>query len=131
MKLLLIISSLCILIFSCNSQTQFEYYYNADKTEVLTIMKYEARVYFIPGYYGHSEPPKSYLTPVSGMDNAYSCYVEWVKSECIITTMFGDWQVVGNPQKITLRKVKDTLDYNKITKDKTGRYLSISGNIFP
>lgn len=119
------------LLFACGSKPQFDYYYSADKTEILTIMKSEGKVYFISGYYNQINPPKSYITIVSGMDNAYSCYLEWHEKICIINTMFGDWIVVGHSQNITLNKINDNLFYNRVTCDTTGKYIAITGDIFP
>jgi len=119
------------MIVSCQPGNKLEYYYSNDKQKVVTKLSYEGRVYFINGYYDQMIPPLAYITPVSGMDHAYLCYINWKDNQTYLLHHYGKWQTVGKPQNFAHKYVEDNGVYNDITVDKSGEYVRSYGDIYP
>ena len=118
-------------IVSCESENKLEYYYSMDKQKVVTRLSSEGRVYFIHGFYDQLKPPLAYITPVSGMDHAYTCYIYWDRNNAYLLTYYGKWATIGNPKNFFHRHIEDNGQVNEITADKSGKYVLSIGDIHP
>ncbi|SOD97624.1 hypothetical protein [Spirosoma fluviale] len=122
---------LTIFLTSCESEPAFEYYTSPDKISSVTLVRYEGRVYFTKGNYSRREVPQSFIWPISGIDNAYLCYIHWCGEDGIeILSPYGEWLDTEKDSKLKFRKIDD-VEANAIRQNKTDKYVYCYGNIAP
>lgn len=121
------------LIQGCgDAEETFTYYHfsdNGNEEKVITKVVLDDRVYFVNSYYNKKEKPEAYISPLSGLDNYYVCYLHQNGDEAHLITNMGEWQVVGEPRNFTL--VEKPENFNEVTADKSGKYKLSTGNIKP
>jgi hypothetical protein len=122
--------SLLRLMSGCESRPEYEYFYSQVNSKVVTKMNYNRNVYFINGFYHQKRIPNQFITPVSGLDNSYICYIYWKGEVCYLLSPYGKWEVVGDPNEFIYEKIDDIM-LDKIMKDTTGKYIYVYGNVFP
>src|SRR5690606_35878513 len=97
--------------------------------KVITKVVLDNKVYFVNSYYNKKEEPEAYISPLSGLDNYYVCYLQQNGDEIYLITNMGEWQVVGEPKNFTL--IEKPENFNEVTADKSGKYKISTGNIRP
>ncbi|GAB4044783.1 hypothetical protein [Spirosoma jeollabukense] len=130
MKKLLIFWSM-VGAMGCESEPPFEYFTSPDNGMVITLMRYNKRLYFTNGRYNKNKVPASFISPIHDIDNAYLCYIHWCGEEgAEILSPYGDWLDTEKDPQLKFRKI-DANELGSIMKSKTDEYIYCYGNAFP